>query len=147
MNQGFDDWGVVRAALAGASLLAIAMATPALAAERCPLPGQKQMLIVKMYFGQSMPGGHTVQPRAWTRFLSAAVTPRFPDGFTVYDAQGQWMDPKMPKPSQERTKVVEIAAPDSLAARTAITDIARSYRESFHQQSVGIVTTTSCAAF
>ncbi len=57
------------------------------------------------------------------------------------------MDPKMPKPSQERTKVVEIAAPDSLAARTAITDIARSYRESFHQQSVGIVTSTSCAAF
>jgi hypothetical protein len=105
------------------------------------------MLMVKMYFGQSMPGGHSVQPRAWTRFLSAAVTPRFPDGFTVYDAQGQWMDPKMPKPSQERSKVVEIAAPDSLAVRTAITDIARSYRESFHQQSVGIVTTTSCAAF
>ena len=130
-----------------ALLLSFLMMQPALAADRCPLPGQKQMLIVKMYFGQSMPGGHTVQPRAWTRFLSAAVTPRFPDGFTVYDAYGQWMDPKMPKPSGERTEVVEIAAPDSLAARTAITDIARSYRESFHQQSVGIVTSTSCAAF
>ena len=123
------------------------MTQPALAAERCPLPGQKEMLIVKMYFGQSMPGGHTVPPRAWTRFLSAAVTPRFPDGFTVYDAQRQWMDPKMSKPGHERTKVIEIAAPDSLAAHTAITDIARSYRESFHQQSVGIVTSTSCAAF
>lgn len=123
------------------------MAGPALAAERCPLPGQKEMLIVKMYFGQNMPGGRTVQSRAWTHFLSAAVTSRFPDGFTVYDAYGQWMDPKMSKPGQERSKVVEIAAPDSLAARTAITDIARSYRESFHQQSVGIVTSTSCATF
>ena len=128
-------------------LLSFLLAEPTLAAERCPLPGQKEMLLVKMYFGQGMPGGHTVQPRAWARFLSVAVTPRFPDGFTVYDAHGQWMDAKMPKPSHERTKVVEIAAPDSLAARTAITDIARRYREIFHQQSVGIVTSTSCAAF
>ena len=131
----------------GLFLLMAFVAQPALAAERCPLPGQKEMLLVKMYFGQDMPGGHTVQPRAWMRFLSAAITPRFPDGFTVYDANGQWMDAKMSKPSQERTKVVEIAASDSLAVRTAITDIARRYRETFHQQSVGIVTSTSCAAF
>ena len=128
-------------------LLSFLLAEPTLAAERCPLPGQKEMLTVKMYFGQTMPGGHSVQPRAWTRFLLATVTPRFPDGFTVYDAYGQWMGPKMSKPGHERSKVVEIAAPDSPAARTAITDIARRYREIFHQQSVGIVTSTSCAAF
>jgi hypothetical protein len=131
----------------GLFLLMAFVAEPVVAADRCPLPGQKEMLLVKMYFGQGMPGGHAIQPHAWTRFLSAAVTPRFPDGFTVYDAHGQWMDAKMPKPSQERTRVVEIAASDSLAARTAITDIARRYRETFHQQSVGIVTSTSCAAF
>ena len=128
-------------------LLSVLMTTPVLAAERCPLPGQKEMLVVKMYFGFELPGGRTVQPRAWTRFLSANVTPRFPDGFTVYDAYGQWMDPKMSKPSQERSKVVEIAVPDSLATRTAITDIARNYRQTFQQQSVGIVTSNSCAAF
>ncbi|HVW73945.1 MAG TPA: DUF3574 domain-containing protein [Rhizomicrobium sp.] len=147
MNQGFDGCGQVRCILAGASLLAILMVEPGLAAERCPLPGQKDMLLVKLYFGQSLPGGHTVQPRDWARFLSTAVTPRFPDGFTVYDTYGQWMDAKKPKPSHERSKVVEIAAPDSLAVRTAITDIARRYREIFHQQSVGIVTSSSCAAF
>ena len=43
--------------------------------------------------------------------------------------------------------MVEIAVPDSLAARTTITDIARRYRETFHQQSVGIVTGASCARF
>jgi hypothetical protein len=128
-------------------LLSVLMTAPALAAEHCPLPGQKEVLVVKMYFGQTMPGGHIVQPRAWTRFLSTTVTPRFPDGFTVYEAQGQWMDPKMSRPSQERSRVLEIAVPDSLATRTAITDIAKSYRETFHQQSVGIVTGTSCAAF
>lgn len=133
--------------IARAILMLMIFASRASALERCPLPGQKDMLLVKLYFGQSLPGGHTVQPRAWARFLSVAVTPRFPDGFTVYDAYGQWMDAKKPKPSHERSKVVEIAAPDSLAVRTAITDIARRYRETFHQQSVGIVTSSSCAAF
>jgi hypothetical protein len=128
-------------------VLAILAAEPALAADRCPLPGQKQMLLVKMYFGQAMPGGHTVLPRAWSRFLSSAVTPRFPDGFTVYDAHGQWMGSQMSKPGHERSKVVEIAAPDSLATRAAITDIARRYRETFRQQSVGVVTNTGCAVF
>lgn len=103
--------------------------------------------MVKMYFGRGMPGGRAVQPRAWTRFLSANVTSRFPDGFTVYDAYGQWMDPKMKKPGHERTKVVEIAAPDSTANRSAIADIARNYRQAFHQQSVGIVTSSGCAVF
>ena len=130
-----------------AILLLMLFASPAFAVDHCPLPGQKEMLLVKLYFGQSLPGGHTVQPRAWTRFVSTAITPRFPDGFTVYDAYGQWMDPKKPRPSRERSKVEEIAAPDSVAVRAAITDIARSYRETFHQQSVGIVTSSSCAAF
>jgi hypothetical protein len=133
--------------IARAILFLMILASPALAAGHCPLPGQKDMLVVKMYFGQSLPGGHSVQPRAWTRFLSTTITPRFPDGFTVYDAYGQWMDPKMSKPSRERSKVVEIAAPDSLAVHAAITDIARSYRETFRQQSVGIVTSPGCAAF
>lgn len=128
-------------------LMATPVATPTWAASPCPLPGQKPMLVVKMYFGQAMPGGRTVQPRAWTRFLSASVTSRFPDGFTVYDAYGQWMDPKMKAPSHERTKVVEIATPDGPASRAAITDIANRYRADFHQQSVGIVTNNSCAAF
>ena len=119
----------------------------AAAADRCPLPGQKPMLLVKMYFGQSMPGGRMVQPRAWQRFLSTTLTSRFPDGFTVYDAYGQWMDAKMPKPSHERSKVVEIATADSPASRAAIADIASSYRQAFHQQSVGIVTSTACGAF
>lgn len=130
-----------------AALFLVLMATPAWAASPCPLPGQKPMLLAKLYFGQAMPGGRTVQPRAWTRFLSTNVTSRFPDGFTVYDAYGQWMDPKMKAPGHERTKVVEIATPDILASRAAITDIANRYREDFHQQSVGIVTSTSCAAF
>ena len=121
--------------------------SPALAAEHCPLPGQKEMLLVKMYFGQDMTGGRIVAARDWERFLSATVTAHFPDGFTVYDAKGQWSDPKTHRLVRERTKVVEIATSDTPAARNDVAEIARRYRETFRQQSVGIVTSTSCAAF
>ena len=131
--------------IARAIALLLLMMTPAWAA--CPLPGQKPMLLVKMYFGQTMASGRAVAPRAWTRFLSDAVTARFPDGFTVYDTTGQWMGPKMSRPGREHSKVVEIATTDSPASRNAVTDIANDYRAAFHQQSVGIVTSMVCGKF
>jgi len=120
--------------------LLLLLAAPAQAAD-CALPTQKPMLLVKMYFGQS------ADARAWDRFLADTVTPRFPDGFTVYDARGQWTNPKTGRLVRERSKVVEIAAPDSPSLRSNVAAIARHYRLLFRQQSVGIVTSSSCAAF
>jgi hypothetical protein len=127
-----------------ALLLLILVAQPAWAT--CPLPGQKEMLLVKLYFGQTTSGGQDISARDWDRFLAQTVTPRFPDGLTVYDTQGQWTDRKS-KLSRERTKVVEIATPDTPAARNGIAEIARDYRGKFHQHSVGIVTSASCGVF
>jgi hypothetical protein len=129
----------VRVRLA-AALLVWAMPLPVLAAP-CPLPGQKPMLLVKLYFGQNG------DPRAWDRFLAGAVTPRFPDGFTVYDARGQWTDPSTHRLTREASKVVEIAAPDTPVVRARVAEIARDYRVKFRQHSVGIVTSASCATF
>ena len=122
------------------AVLALMMPLPALAAP-CPLPGQKPMLLVKLYFGQSG------DARAWDRFLAGTVTPRFPDGFTVYDARGQWTDPQTKRLAREATKVIEIAAPDTPQVRAGLADIARDYRQKFRQHSVGIVTSASCATF
>jgi Protein of unknown function (DUF3574) len=124
----------------------LALAAPASAATRCPLPGQKPMLLVKMYFGQSLDNGREISQRDWDRFLSNTVTPRFPEGLSVYDARGQWTGPSH-KPIGERSKIVEIAAPDTPAVRSRVADIARDYRRRFRQHSVGIVTSASCAAF
>lgn len=109
--------------------------------------GHKQILLVRMYFGQSMANGQTVPANAWDRFLSETVTPHFPGGFTVYHVRGQWTDVKNQNLARERTKVVEIAIPDGQTVRNNITDAARAYRQTFHQQSAGIATSTSCAAF
>jgi Protein of unknown function (DUF3574) len=113
----------------------------------CPLPGQKVGLSVKMYFGQSMANGTTIPTAEWEHFLSGFVTPRFPDGLTVYDAYGQWRDPRTHALSREHTNVVEILTLNNASVRAAILDIARAYRRIFHQQSVGIVTSTRCLLF
>jgi hypothetical protein len=122
------------------ALLVVAAPLPVLAAP-CPLPGQKPMLLVKMYFGQNG------DARAWDRFLAGTVTPRFPDGFTVYDARGQWTDPNTRRLTREATKVIEIAAPDTPLVRSRVAQIAQDYRRRFYQASVGIVTSQSCAIF
>ena len=71
---------------ASLTLLMALWAAPAFAA--CP-PGQNEMLTVRLYFGQSM-NGRPIATAAWRDFVARVVTPRFPDGFTIYDARGQW---------------------------------------------------------
>ncbi|HKU63458.1 MAG TPA: DUF3574 domain-containing protein [Rhizomicrobium sp.] len=131
-----------------AGLLVMTPQMPVRAARiACPLPSQKPALLVKLYFGQAIAVGREVSAREWDRFLSETITPRFPDGFTVYDAHGQWRDSQTHRPIRERSKVVEVAAPDTAVVRSRIAEIARLYRAAFHQQSVGIATTASCAHF
>jgi hypothetical protein len=48
---------------------------------------------------------------------------------------------------RERSKVVEIAAPDAPGLMNRIQDVAAHYRTRFHQQSVGVVTMPGCGAF
>jgi hypothetical protein len=111
-------------------------------AETCPLPGQKPMLVAELFFG----AGAVPEP-AWRRFLAREVTARFPDGFTALDAHGQWRDPLSGQVAAERSKVLIIAAEPSPETLSRVEDLAASYRKLFRQRSVGIVTTTACAAF
>jgi hypothetical protein len=135
-----------RIALALAALLAFGWAE-ARADEGCPLPGQKPMLVVQLFFGQSEKGKGEIPHKAWNAFLRDAVTPRFPDGFTVYDGYGQWRDPATSKIVRERAKVVEIAAESAPELGRKIPELIALYRAKFHQQSVGVVTSEGCGQF
>src|SRR5687768_12410641 len=46
----------------------------------------------RLYFGRGVRDGETVSDSAWAAFLREVVTPRFPDGLTVYRAEGQWRE-------------------------------------------------------
>ena len=61
---------------------------PAARAEVCAAP-TSAMQQVEMYFGSSVKGLPVVSAQAWSQFLASEVTPKFPDGLTVFDANGQ----------------------------------------------------------
>jgi hypothetical protein len=105
------------------------------------------MLLVQLFMGLNIPGRGSVAAKAWDSFLGSVVTPRFPDGFTVYDAYGQWWNPQARSIAKENSKVIVIAVPDSQGVRARISEVSDAYRREFRQISVGIVTSQVCASF
>ena len=63
------------------------------------------------------------------------VTKRFPDGLTVWQAEGQWLPP-VGSIDREQSKVLLLVHPDTAAARQAVQAVIQSYRKTFDQQSV-----------
>ena len=55
-----------------------------------PPPGSQALLRSELYFGRLKPDGSVVTDAEWRAFVVEHVTPRFPDGFTVLDAVGQY---------------------------------------------------------
>jgi hypothetical protein len=111
-------------------------------APACGRLGGAPMLEYQLFFGRA-----AVTDRAWADFTTQAVTPHLPDGFTVLDAYGQWMNPATQRIAREPTKVIVVAVPDAPASATAIAAIKDAYRTQFHQQSVGTVVHPVCGAF
>ena len=52
-------------------------------------------------------------------FAEQVVTP-LPDGFTAFDADGQWINPATRRIIRQRTKVIIVATPATDAAASAI---------------------------
>lgn len=87
-----------------------------------------------LYFGLNTMRG-PVTPSQWNDFLRKEVTPRFPDGLTVWDAKGQWKDAQGVV-SKEPTKVLMLIHPDTVAEDQTIQAVIDIYKKQFHQESV-----------
>ena len=113
----------------------------------CLLPGEQRMLVAELFFSRGIKGREPLSDAEWAAFAAQTVTPNFPDGFTVFDGEGQWRNPQTGLIARERTKILLVAAkrePDLAQRLSAVID---AYKARFHQQSVGIITRDSCAAF
>ena len=97
-----------------------------------------------LYFGSARPKG-SVSELEWQLFLRDEVTTRFPDGLTVWDAEGQWRSPQG-SVEHERTKVLLLVHPDTPAARESVQAVIERYRKAFEQQSVLWETSRVCIA-
>jgi len=125
----------------------LAVPSPPAAAYACLLPGEQQMLVAELFFSRGIKGREPLSDAEWAAFAAQTVTPNFPDGFTVFDSEGQWRNPQTGLIARERTKILLVAAkrePDLAQRLSAVVD---AYKARFRQQSVGIITRDSCAAF
>jgi hypothetical protein len=118
-----------------------------LAPYQCILPFEQRMLVAELFFGRKIKGRAPLTEAEWSRFAADTVTPNFPDGFTVFDGNGQWHNPQTDQIARDPTKILLVAAkraPDLAGRLQAVID---AYKARFHQQSVGIITRDSCAGF
>ncbi|MEP0708589.1 DUF3574 domain-containing protein [Parvibaculum sp.] len=110
----------------------------ALAALLACSPLRAESVETTLYFGLDLPGGEVVSEEDWKGFLADVVTPRFPDGFTVIDAYGQWRDPSVADAPvvREATKVLVIVHPATVETSAAVAEIKSLYKARFDQKSV-----------
>lgn len=106
--------------------------------------GYTSQLRTTLYFGTARPKG-TVSELEWQLFMRDEVTPRFPDGLTVWNAEGQWRAPSG-NTEHEHTKILLLVHQDTPAAREAIKALIARYRKAFDQQSVLWETSKVCVA-
>lgn len=72
-------------------------------------PAEAKWLRTELYFSLGRVGGgvqEVISPAQWQAFLDTEVTPRFPAGFSVLDAYGQWRDQGAKEPERLLTKVI-----------------------------------------
>src|SRR5262249_54125013 len=104
-------------------------------------PPQTSMLDIELMLGRG-----TASAARWAQFLAREVTPRFPDGLTIYETAGQWRDPATKAIAREKSRVLRIIVPADTAPEK-VAEVAEAYKVQFRQKSVGIVTREVCASF
>jgi len=131
----------VAGVLTGSALLSQADVRRPLQEVECGVSSTSQVRTT-LYFGLARPKG-TVSELEWQLFLRDDVTPRFPQGLTVWEAQGQWLS--QGAIGHERTKVLLLVHSDTPSAQEAVQAVIARYRKAFEQESVLWETARVCA--
>ena len=100
----------------------------------------------RLYCGRNVPSGREVTDEELQTFLREVVTPRFPDGLTVWAATGQWRN-AVRTVERERVMVLEIVHPLTRNSDRLIREVADEYRRRFRQESVLRVTQPATMQF
>jgi hypothetical protein len=105
------------------------------------------MVVFSLYFGRSIPARRDLTEQEWQAFLDDTVTANLPNGYTVFDAAGAWMNPMTRKTIREASKVIVVAMPDVPDSLAAINRIRTAYQLEFQQQLVGMTAAPACGSF
>lgn len=126
------------------ALAAAALLFPLAAAASCPDP-LKPHFEVRMFFGLSHVDGRTVSDDQWRRFVADTVTPRFPAGFTVLDARGQWTKPDGALEREPVKLMIGAIAEDRDGTVSRAREISRVFAGRFRQEPPFTILKEACA--
>jgi Protein of unknown function (DUF3574) len=82
----------------------------------------------ELYFGG-------IPAEEWQQFLAGVVTPKFPAGLTVLEAQGQWRA-RDGQVHSLPTRILVILHPGTRESNAALDDIRTEFKARFHHESV-----------
>ncbi len=113
--------------------------------ERACSRGEHSAIHDSLYFGTDKRNG-TVTADEWTAFLSDTVTPRFPQGLSVWQASGQWRaaDGAIVR---ESSNVLDLIHPDDAVSEQAVAEIVGIYKSRFQQEAVLRAKAHACVSF
>ena len=114
-------------------------------AKSCPA-GQTRATTAELVFGRNVGDHLGVTDQDWRRFIDEEVTPRFPDGLSVIDVQGQWRASNG-LVVHEPSKIVYLVLDGGPDDRAKISNIRNAYKSRFHQDSVLLVSSPACVSF
>lgn len=115
-----------------ASFVVVAFLTACATTAPPPAPS---VVCDRLFFGQTIPGGGTVSAADWQQFVATVITPRFPQGLTIVQGNGQWLD-SHGVIEHETMYIVEVEHEKSDAIDAAIAAIAAEYKKRFAQDAV-----------
>jgi hypothetical protein len=107
----------------------------------------EQRQIAEMWFGRKIGDRIAVTEAKWARFVDREITPKFPDGLSVIDARGQWLDSVRNIIVREPSKLVTIVLPGKGGDNERLQQIIDAYKRLFREQSVALVVRLACVAF
>jgi DNA/RNA-binding domain of Phe-tRNA-synthetase-like protein len=122
-----------------ATTVVLSAATTIILAIEIPKVNAASLIQKDLFFGRNIAGGGEVSEAEFQRFVDREITPLFPDGLTIFDADGQFLDSNNTL-IEEKTKVVTIFAEDSQKSARRIQKIVNAYLQQFQQESVLQVT-------
>jgi Protein of unknown function (DUF3574) len=141
--SGSDRWVSIAAAI-----LLLLAPTIGVAAEPVTCShSQEPRIVVQLLFGRGKGDDGGITQADWSGFVANELTPRFPDGFTVIDGSGQWLNPQQGAIIKEESKVVEIVLSSDTYDATKIDAVIDAYKHQFRMLSVGLIVQTACVRF
>ena len=108
--------------------------------------GLKSATTAELVFGRNIGATLGVSDGDWKAFVDTEVTPRFPEGLTVFDAVGQWrgVDGAVVAEPSKSLMLVLTGAPGEQAKLDAIRS---AYKARFRQEAVLLIERPACVGF